>query len=42
MLTNLADKKDAQQALKNGAVQYLIKSDHDIPSIIAVIEKILA
>lgn len=42
MLTNLADKEDAQRALNKGAIEYLIKSDHDIPSIIAIIEKILA
>lgn len=39
MLTNLANKSDAESALHNGAKQYLIKSEYEPKEILAIVEK---
>lgn len=42
MLTNLADKKDAEIALQKGAIKYLIKSDYDTQDVVKIIKEIIA
>ncbi|MBI5357525.1 response regulator [Candidatus Saccharibacteria bacterium] len=42
MLTNLADKEDAELAISKGAARYLIKSDYDMEDITGVINEILS
>jgi two-component system response regulator CpxR len=39
MLTNLANKLDAEQALKDGALKYIIKSDTDTDEIVKIIKE---
>lgn len=41
MLTNLANKPDADFALKKGALKYLIKSDYDAKDVVAAIKEFL-
>jgi CheY-like chemotaxis protein len=41
ILTNLSDKKDAEESLKRGAIEYVIKSDHSINETVDLINKTL-
>jgi CheY-like chemotaxis protein len=41
MLTNLANKPDADFALKKGALKYLIKSDYDAKEVVVAIKEFL-
>src|SRR5438045_2821716 len=41
MLTNLANKPDADYSLKKGAVKYLVKSDYDPKGVLDVIHEFL-
>jgi CheY-like chemotaxis protein len=40
MLTNLANKSDAERALAMGAVKYLVKSDYDPKQVIEIVTSI--
>ncbi|CAN5127086.1 response regulator [soil metagenome] len=42
MLTNLAGDEDIAEAMKRGAIKYIVKSEHEPKSIIAVITSVLA
>lgn len=41
ILTNLSDKKDAETALKMGAVKYIVKSEQDAESVTKMVKGIL-
>lgn len=42
ILTNLGSEKDAETALSKGALQYIIKSEHEPQDILAFAKKILS
>lgn len=41
ILSNLGDEEEIQQSLKFGAVDFLIKADYDLASLVGVIKKCL-
>lgn len=41
MLTNLAGQVDAQTALTKGALQYVIKSEHDPQEVVSLVKQVL-
>lgn len=41
MLTNLAGQQDAQQALQKGALQYIIKSEHEPHEVVTMVKQVL-
>ncbi|MEK7059824.1 MAG: response regulator [Patescibacteria group bacterium] len=41
MLTNLADKAEAELALQNGALKYVIKSDYDSDGLLSIVREVL-
>jgi len=42
MLTNMAGKHDVEEALKRGAVKYIIKGDHTPKEVVAQVKEVLA
>lgn len=42
MLTNLGSDKDAETALSKGALQYIIKSEHEPEEVVGMIKEILS
>ncbi len=42
ILTNLAGKQDAEEALTKGAVRYIIKSEQDPTQMVAIVKEIIA
>jgi CheY-like chemotaxis protein len=42
ILTNLAGKADAEEALTKGAVRYIIKSEQDPTQVVAIVKEIIA
>ena len=42
VLTNLAGSQDAEEALKRGAVRYIVKSEHDPKQVVDIVKEIVA